>query len=142
MKTAALLLTALAAAAIVAGTATARPPIPQHVSGSLKASPKLVAVFQHRHLSSSAGAWVPGQAYLITETDAQNALERGYDHVFCTGVARFGHSNDEWPDEEFHVFDCSVEINQTICPGARYAAVKATRRNYFRLDRIRLGNCY
>jgi hypothetical protein len=141
MKTAALLLTALAATAILAGTAAAAH-LPQRVSGSFKTSPKLAAVFQDRQLSSSAGAWVPGQAYLITETDAQNALERGYDHVFCTGVARFGHSNDEWPDEEFHVFDCSVEIDQTICPGARYAAVKATRRNYFRLDRIRLGSCY
>jgi len=141
MKTAAPLLTALAAAAIHAGIATAGPHLPQHVSGSFKASPKLVAVFEHRQLSSSAGTWKPGTPTLVSEQDAQKSLEQSFDHVFCMGVARFGHSG-EWPDETFRVLDCSIEYNEKYCPGVRYAAFKGAKRFYFRLKVMRIGSCY
>jgi hypothetical protein len=121
MRTAALLLTALAAAAILAGTATASLHLPQRVSGT--------------------ATWKPGAPTLVSEEDAQNLMEKTYDHVWCTGVPRFGHSG-EWPDSTYRVFDCSVEHNQTICPGMRVKAIKAAKLFYFKLDIMRMGNCY
>lgn len=85
--------------------------------------------------------WVPGQAYRVSEQDAEKALEQKFDHAFCTGVPRFGHDG-EFPDEEFHVLDCSIELNGDYCPGARIAAVKGNQPGYFRLRLMKTGECY
>lgn len=91
--------------------------------------------------AQGASAWRPGEAYRVTEQDAETSLERTMDHVYCTGVARFGHSG-EWPDADYHVLDCSIERNDTYCPGARFEAVKGGQPGYFRLRLMKLGSCY
>jgi hypothetical protein len=91
--------------------------------------------------AADAGAWKPGTPTLVSEQEAQQLMEKKFDHVFCTGVPRFGHSGD-WPDATYRVLDCSVEQGDTICPGVRVAAVKAARRFYFRLNIMRQGECY
>jgi hypothetical protein len=90
---------------------------------------------------ASASAWVPGTTYYIEESDASDLLEKVYDSAYCDGIARFG-KHGEFPYETFHVFDCSVEIDNTYCSDVRYKSVKAKRRNYYRLVRIRQGDCF
>ena len=102
----------------------------------------LLAVLASAGAANAAVArWVPGTNYLISETDANNALERGYDHAYCTGVPRFGHRG-EFPYEEFVVFDCSISINRTYCSDQRYKAIKGSRPGYFRLKLMRRGDCF
>jgi hypothetical protein len=91
--------------------------------------------------TAGAGIWKPGTPTLVSEQDAQKSLEQSFDHVFCMGVPRFGHSG-EWPDETFRVLDCSIEYNEKYCPGVRYEASKGAKRFYFRLKVVRIGSCY
>lgn len=77
----------------------------------------------------------------ISETDASDLLEQTYDSAYCDGIARFG-KRGEFPYEEYVRFDCTTEIDGEYCTDGRYRAVKASRKGWFRLERIRKPTCF
>ncbi len=91
--------------------------------------------------TATAGSWLPGTPYLISEMDASDALERKYDSAYCSGIPRFGHRG-EFPYEEFIIFDCTLTLDDLYCSDVRYKSVKGSKRGYFRLNKIRNGDCF
>jgi len=93
--------------------------------------------------AATQGSWVPGTNYLVSEDDAVSFLEKRMDYAYCRGISRFGHRG-EFPDEEFVVFDCTVEWEGTRCTDARMKAIKGTKRGYYRMivQRRDLWRCY
>lgn len=84
--------------------------------------------------------WVPGNPYMVTEDDANSFLERKVDHVYCTGIARFGHRG-EFPDEEFIYFDCDISHDGGYCSDWRFRAVKGKAPGFYRMVSVRKGSC-
>jgi len=90
--------------------------------------------------TAQAGPWIPGTPTYAEEMDASDLLERTYDHAYCQGIPRFGHRG-EFPYEEFVVFECSIDRDDLYCYDVRYKAVKGKTRGWFRLVKIRNGDC-
>ncbi len=101
----------------------------------------LIALFSSVGAFASDAVWKPGTPVLIDEDDIADLLWETHDYAYCQGVRRFGHRGS-YPHESFVVFDCSVTANGETCTGRRYKALRATRRNYFRLQLLRPGSCY
>jgi hypothetical protein len=120
----------VAVLAVGAGAAEARTPqqAARDVGGSVARAAAAVA------------RWVPGNPYMVTEDDANSFLERNLDHVYCTGIPRFGHRG-EFPYEEFVYFDCAVSHDGGYCSGWRVRAVKGKAPGFFRMVVVRRGRC-
>jgi hypothetical protein len=90
--------------------------------------------------AATSSSWQSGAAYQVQETDVNNLLEKTYDHAYCNGIPRFGHSGS-FPDETFRVFDCDMTLNGKYCTG-RIRTVKAPRYGYFRGLWVGRTSCY
>jgi len=90
--------------------------------------------------SASAGSWIPGTNYLVSEEDMTNTLQQKFDYAYCTGVPRFGHRG-AFPDEEFVVFDCSIKRTdlKIDCFDVRVKSVKGSNPGYFRPRLVSTG---
>lgn len=90
---------------------------------------------------ASAGTWVPGTNYYVSEDDANDFIDDVFDTAYCSGINRFGHRG-EFPYEEFVVFDCSLSRDDYYCTGVRFKAVKGAHRGYYKMKVLRNGHCY
>jgi len=86
---------------------------------------------------ASSSVWRPGSTYYVSEDDATNFLEKGFDYAYCRGIARYG-KHGEFPDEEFTRFDCTIELDSgQTCYDVRELALKGRRPGYFRLNQAK-----
>ena len=90
--------------------------------------------------SSTTGVWIAGTPYMVEETDMSDLLEKTFDHAYCEGIPRFGHSG-EFPYEVFTTFDCSYSYNGKYCSDGRYRSVKDSQRGWFRMRIVSYADC-
>jgi len=89
--------------------------------------------------TAAAGPWHPGENYLVTEDDAGRFLEKAFDHAYCNGIPRFG-ARGSFPDQEFVMFDCSIDFRDQLCE-TRQKAIKGRLPGNFRMQLIRVKSC-
>jgi hypothetical protein len=90
--------------------------------------------------TATAGAWRAGTNVFVREEDAIKDLEISYDHAFCTGIPRFGHTG-AFPYERFVYFDCDTMKSGQYCTD-RVRAVRTATPGRFRLLWVGRPSCY